>query len=69
MADKGKNIPWAELQEMKRIIGRLDELLTDLGQLGGETPVIEKNVSAMKSLVAVLKYGISDLADIKNSFD
>jgi hypothetical protein len=65
MADTGKNIPWAELKEMKRIIGRLDELLTDLGQLGGETPMIEKNVRAMKSFVAVLKYGISDLVEIK----
>jgi hypothetical protein len=65
MADTGKDIPWAELKEMKRIIGQLDELLTDLGQLGGKTPVIEKNVRAMKSFVAVLKYGISDLVEIK----
>jgi hypothetical protein len=43
----------------------VDGLLIDLGRLGREMPVIEKNVKAMASFVAILKYGISDLADLK----
>jgi hypothetical protein len=50
---------------MKKIIGQLDELLSDLDRLGGEMPVIEKNVKAMKSFVRVLQYGISDVVKVK----
>lgn len=64
MAETGKYGKWADLQEMKRIIGQLDELLGELKELGGEMPVIEKNVKAMKSFVAVLQYGISDLVEV-----
>jgi hypothetical protein len=67
MPETEKNEPGADLEALEKIIGQLDELLTDLGRLGGEMPVIEKNVRAMKSFVAVLKYGISDLAEIKKS--
>ena len=58
---------WIGIEEMKQIIDQLDGLLTDLGRLGREMPVIEKNVKAMKSFVAVLQYGISDLAEIKKT--
>jgi hypothetical protein len=56
----------ADIAEMKKIIDHLESLLGDLGRLGREMPVIEKNVRAMMSFVAVLQYGISDLAEIKN---
>ena len=51
------------LLEMKMIIDNLERLLQDLDQRGREMPVIEKNVKAMMSFVAVLKYGISDIVD------
>ena len=51
------------LLEMKMIIDSLERLLQDLDQRGREMPVIEKNVKAMMSFVAVLKYGISDIVD------
>jgi len=56
----------AALLEMKQIIDQLEGLLTDLNRLGGAMPVIEKNVTAMKSFVAVLQYGISDLVESGN---
>jgi hypothetical protein len=52
---------------MKQIIDQLDGLLTDLEGRGRGAPVIEKNVRAMKSFVAVLKYGISDLVEVKKT--
>jgi hypothetical protein len=60
------NTKSAEIEEMKKIIDHMESLLGDLGRLGREMPVIEKNVKAMMSFVAVLHCGISDLAEIKN---
>jgi hypothetical protein len=65
MAELPTGEPGNTIAAMKKIIDQLDELLTKLKGLGGETPVIEKNVNAMKSFVAVLQYGISDLAELK----
>ena len=61
MAEPLANEPWVGIEEMKRIIDQVDGLLTDLGRLGREMPVIEKNVKAMMSFVALLKYGLSDI--------
>jgi len=61
MGEPTNKMDWTDLEEIKRIINQLDGLLTDLGRLGREMPVIEKNVKAMMSFVAVLKYGISDI--------
>ena len=63
MNEPTKKMDWTGLDEMKKIIDQLDGLLTDLGRLGREMPVIEKNVKAMASFVAILKYGISDMVD------
>jgi hypothetical protein len=65
MAETKPDDHWADLEPMKKIIGQLDELLSDLDRLGGEMPVIEKNVKAMKSFVRVLQYGISDVVKVK----
>jgi hypothetical protein len=64
MAESPLNDHRTRIIAMKKIIGQLEELLTQLNELGGEMPVIEKNVRAMKSFVAVLQYGISDLAEV-----
>jgi hypothetical protein len=61
------NGPGKTIASMKKIIDQLDELLDELKGLGGDMPVIEKNVQAMKSFVAVLQYGISDLAELKKN--
>ena len=66
MNEAGHPIDLMQLEEMKKIIDHLEVLLDDLGRLGRDMPVIEKNVKAMMSFVAVLQYGISDLAEIKN---
>ena len=68
MDEPTKNRDWTGLEEMKKIIDQLDGLLTDLGRLGREMPVIEKNVKAMMSFVAVLKYGISDIPQLEERY-
>ena len=65
MAESPLNDRQTKIVAMKEIIGQLDELLNELQELGGEMPVIEKNVRAMKSFVTVLRYGISDLAEVE----
>lgn len=66
MDNNQRSMDRTALLEMKQIIDQLEGLLTDLNRLGGAMPVIEKNVTAMKSFVAVLQYGISDLVEIGN---
>jgi hypothetical protein len=66
MKESAMNMERVELAEMKKIIDHLESLLGDLGRLGREMPVIEKNVKAMMSFVSVLQYGISDITEIKN---
>ena len=61
MDEPTKNRDWTGIEEMKKIIDQLEGLLSDLGRLGREMPVIEKNVKVMMSFVAILKYGISDI--------
>ena len=64
MDNNQRSMDRTALLEMKQIIDQLEGLLTDLNRLGGAMPVIEKNVTAMKSFVAVLQYGISDLVEV-----
>ena len=65
MDEPTKNRDWTGLEEMKKIINELERLLTDLDRLGREMPVIEKNVKAMMSFVAILKYGIADIPQLE----
>ena len=68
MNEPTNKMDWTDIEEIKRIINQLDGLLTDLGRLGREMPVIEKNVKAMMSFVAVLKYGISDIPQLEERY-
>lgn len=52
------------LEKMKECIEQIEGRLLDLKKLGGEMPVIEKNVRAMMSFIHALKFGISDIAEI-----
>jgi hypothetical protein len=52
------------LQEMKSKIEKIEKLACELNDLGQGIPVIEKNVQNFLNTVFVLKFGISDIADI-----
>lgn len=56
--------PWADLGRMKGHLDEIEKHLGDLKSLGEESPVIEKNVRAMMSFIHVLKFGISELAEL-----
>ena len=51
------------LEKMKECISQIEERLLDLEKLGGEMPVIEKNVRVMMSFIHALKFGISDIVE------
>jgi hypothetical protein len=52
------------LQEMKSKIEQIEKLALELNDLGQGIPVIEKNVEHFLNTVFVLKFGISDIAEI-----
>ena len=52
------------LQEMKSKIDEIEKLARELNDLGQGIPVIEKNVEHFLNTVFVLKFGISDIAEI-----
>jgi len=52
------------LQEMKSKIDEIEKLALELNDLGKGIPVIEKNVDHFLNTVFVLKFGISDIAEI-----
>ncbi len=52
------------LQEMKSKIDQIEKLAWELNDLGQGIPVIEKNVQNFLDTVFVLKFGISDIAEI-----
>jgi hypothetical protein len=60
----GKDQDWDRLQEMRGRIAEIERLVLELKELGQGAPVVEKNVRAILSLIYVLKFGISDLAEI-----
>ena len=53
-----------QLQEMKSKIEQIEKLACELNDLGQGIPVIEKNVQNFLNTIFVLKFGISDIADI-----
>jgi hypothetical protein len=55
---------WRRLREMREKIEEIERLVLDLKELGKAMPVIEKNACAILSFIYVLKFGISDVAEI-----
>ncbi len=53
----------ADFEKMKKCLDQIEERLLELKKLGGEMPVIEKNVRAMMSFIQALKFGVSDMVD------
>ena len=52
------------IQKMKSKIDEIEKLARELNDLGQGIPVIEKNVETLLNTVFVLKFGISDIAEI-----
>ncbi|MCF8039975.1 MAG: hypothetical protein K9K79_11735 [Desulfohalobiaceae bacterium] len=52
------------LQDMKQKIDHIERLAHELRNLGQSVPVVEQNVLTLLSTVYVLKFGISDVAEI-----
>jgi len=59
-----KDQDWGRLREMSEKIEEIERLVLDLKELGEEMPVIEKNARAILSFIHVLRFGISDVAEI-----
>ena len=64
MKGKHKQEAGERLSEMKKKIEEIERLVLDLRELGQGMPVIEKNARSILSLIYVLKFGISDVAEI-----
>ena len=60
----GKDQDWGRLREMSEKIEEIERLVLELKELGKEMPVIEKNACSILSFIYVLKFGISDVAEI-----
>ena len=52
------------LRHMKEKIDAIETLSHGLKKLGKDIPVIEKNVRCILSFTQVLRFGISDVADV-----
>ena len=50
--------------EMKDKIEAIERLVGDLKKLGKGMPVMEKNLRSISSFLYVLKFGVSDVAEI-----
>ncbi len=65
MSERTEKIGPEDLEKMKEYLEQIERRLLILKKLGGQMPVIEKNVRAMMSFIQVLKFGISDIAEIQ----
>ena len=63
-SEVGKDQDWGRLREMRDKIEEIERLVLELKELGEGVPVVEKNVQAILSLTYVLKFGVSDVAEI-----
>jgi len=52
------------LNDMKGKIEEIERLVLELRDLGRGMPVVEKNAQSILSFTHVLRYGISDLAEV-----
>lgn len=55
---------WDRLREMRDKTEEIERLVIELQELGRGVPVVQKNVRAILSLTYVLKFGISEVAEI-----
>jgi hypothetical protein len=53
------------LGEMKEKIEEIERLVLELKTLGKGVPVVEKNVRGLLSFTYVLKFAISDVAEVQ----
>ncbi len=58
------NVEQFNLKEMKATIDQIEQLVYKLKDSGAGVPVVEKNARIILSVVNVLKFGISDPAEI-----
>ena len=63
-SEAGKGQDWGRLREMGDKIEEIERLVLELKELGEGVPVVEKNVQAILSLTYVLKFCVSDVAEI-----
>ncbi len=52
------------LKDMKGKIEEIERLVLELKDLGRGMPVVEKNAQSILSFTHVLRFGISDLAEV-----
>ena len=62
MSEPTEKVGPADLEKMKECLDRIEENLLALKKLGGEMPVVEKNVLAMMSFIHALDLCIDRLA-------
>lgn len=65
MKETSKGNEW-DLKKMKEKIEEIEQSLMDLNQLGKAIPAVEKNIRSMLNSIYVLKFGISDIAEMKD---
>ena len=53
-----------DIIEMKQKIDDIERLVGELKKLGQGAPVVEKNAKCILSFTHILKFGISDLANL-----
>jgi len=52
------------LKDMERKIREIERLVLDLKEMGRGMPVVEKNTRSILSFTHVLRFGISDVAEM-----
>ena len=68
MAPEIKETEMKQLNNMRKIIEEIDRLTNELAEIGKGLPVIEKNALGIQSFIHVLRFGISDIAEILESY-
>jgi len=64
MEDEGRDNDMGLLKEMKQKVEEIERLVFELKDLGRGMPVVEKNTRSILSFTHVLRFGISDLAEM-----
>jgi hypothetical protein len=66
-SEVGEGQDWGRLREMREKTEEMERLVIDLKELGRGMPVIEKNACSILSFLCVLRFGISDVAEITDN--